>query len=393
MEAHLAAVITDPQFEKLELQMREANIFRALGVERYEIRHSNFFAFLLDPQESHGLEDIFLRKFLRDIFADSKAQGRTLFDADLMDFSQVDVRREWRNIDILIDMPEDVIAVENKVDSIEHTRQLKRYKAIVDEEFAKKRKHFVYLTPFGAEATEDEDQAAYVSYSYEQIAGILENVLGLYRESISDKIATYLSDYLTTIKRELLMNDELNDLAVKVYKAHRAAFDFIFENRPDPASFLYPYLEVELKSRGFAIGSKNKGFVHFTSKGLDTWLPRTGRGWPGKEIFLFEIDYFRADKPAVAKAVICPGDEALRETILAAVKGLKTYRKPEGKKWSTFYLKRLNFVPSELFSEDKSHIEAQLKQVIDVIADDAKEIFATIEAALQPAVETGRTIP
>jgi hypothetical protein len=82
----------------------------------------------------------------------------------------------------------------------------------------------------------------------------------------------------------------------------------------------------------------------------------------------------------------------LRETILAAVKGLKTYRKPEGNKWSTFYLKRLNFVPSELFSEDKSHIEAQVKQVIDVIADDAKEILATIEAALQPAVEMGGTI-
>jgi hypothetical protein len=125
---------------------------------------------------------------------------------------------------------------------------------------------------------------------------------------------------------------------------------------------------------------------------LDTRLPRTGRGWPGKEIFLIEIDYFRADKPAVAKAVICPGDEALREIILAAVKDLKTYRKPEGKKWSTFYLKRLNFVPSELFSEDKSHIEAQLKQVIDVIAGDAKEIFATIEAALEPAVKTSGII-
>lgn len=384
MEKQLAALITDAQFEKLELRMREPNIFRALGVERYEIRHSNFFAFLLDPQETHGLDDIFLRKFLRDIFADPRARGRTLFDADLLNCSQGDVRREWRGIDILIDLPEDVIAVENKVDSNEHTRQLKRYRAIVDEEFAKKRKHFVYLTPFGAEAIEDEDQASYVNYSYEQIAGILENVLALHREAISDKIAAYLFDYLTTIKRELLMNDDLNDLAVKVYKAHKTALDFIFENRPDPASFLYPYLEEELRSRGFAIGSKNKGFAHFTSKGLERRLPRTGRGWPGKEIFLFEIDYFRADKPAVAKAVVCPGDDALRDRILSVVKGLKTFRKPEGKKWSTFYLRKLNFVPAELFVEDRSHIQVQVKQVIDQIASDAKEIFDTIEAALPP---------
>jgi hypothetical protein len=99
LETRLAAAITDPDFEKLELAMREPDIFRALAIERQEIRHSNFFAFLLDPGENHGLGDILLRKFLRDIFADSRAQGRTLFDADLMDFSQVDVRREWRGMD------------------------------------------------------------------------------------------------------------------------------------------------------------------------------------------------------------------------------------------------------------------------------------------------------
>ncbi|MFX4454750.1 PD-(D/E)XK nuclease family protein, partial [Acinetobacter baumannii] len=89
------------------------NIFRALAVERHEIRHSNFFAFLLDPRENHGLGDILLRKFLRDIFSDRRADDRTLFDADLMDFRQVDVRREWKNIDILIEFPADVIAVES----------------------------------------------------------------------------------------------------------------------------------------------------------------------------------------------------------------------------------------------------------------------------------------
>ena len=158
IEKNLAAAITNSDFEMLELAMREPNIFRALAVERHEIRHSNFFAFLLDPRENHGLGDILLRKFLRDIFSDSRAQKRTLFDADLMDFRQIDVRREWRNIDILIDLPDDVIVVENKVDFSEHTRQLRRYADIVNEEFGAKRKHFVYLTPFGADAAEVHDR-------------------------------------------------------------------------------------------------------------------------------------------------------------------------------------------------------------------------------------------
>ena len=166
IERGLAAAITDPDFKLLELTLREPNLFRALAISSHEIRHSNFFAFLLDPRENHGLGDILLRKFLRDIFSDSRAQNRKLFDADLMDFRQVEVRRGWRNIDILIDLPDDVITVENKVDSSEHTRQLRRYQDNVDGEFGAKRKHFVYLTPFGADATEMEDQAVYVNYSY-----------------------------------------------------------------------------------------------------------------------------------------------------------------------------------------------------------------------------------
>src|SRR5262245_42145447 len=112
--------------------------------------------------------------------------NRTLFDADLMDFREVEVRREWRNIDILIDLPDDVVTVENKVDSSEHARQLRRYKDIADGEFGAKRKHFVYLTPFGADAAEVDDQVVYINYSYSQIGDIIENILSLYHESICD---------------------------------------------------------------------------------------------------------------------------------------------------------------------------------------------------------------
>ena len=384
IERGLAAAITDPDFESLELTLREPNLFRALAISRHEIRHSNFFAFLLDPRENHGLGDILLRKFLRDIFSDSRAQNRKLFDADLMDFRQVEVRRGWRNIDILIDLPDDVITVENKVDSSEHTRQLRRYQDNVDGEFGAKRKHFVYLTPFGADATEMEDQAVYVNYSYSQIAKIIQDILALYRESISDKMVLYLADYLTTIKRELLMNDRLNELAAKIYRAHKPAFDFVFDNRPDPASILYPYFEAELKSRGFEIGSRNKGYVRFTSKELAQRLPRDGEGWPDKEEFLFEIDYFWSDQNAVAKAVIAPGNENVRETILTAAKSLASYRKPEGKKWSVFYLRKVKFVASEISNEDESEIKSKVNKVIDAVATDATQIFERIAEALSP---------
>ena len=174
-----------------------------------------------------------------------------------------------------------------------------------------------------------------------------------------------LTDYLTTIKRELFMNDKLNELAAKIYKAHKPALDFVFDNRPDPASILYPYFQAELTSRNFDIGSRNKGYVRFISNELAQRLPRDGEGWPDKETFLFEIDYFWTDQNAVAKAVIVPGDEKVRETILTAAKNLTSYRKPEGKKWSVFYLKKVKFVASEVSNEDESEIKSKVKKVVD----------------------------
>ncbi|WP_315765192.1 hypothetical protein [Bradyrhizobium sp. SZCCHNS2005] len=75
----------------------------------------------------------------------------------------------------------------------------------------------------------------------------------------------------------------------------------------------------------------------------------------------------------------------MRETILSAAKDLKSYRRPEGKKWSSFYLKKSKFVASEVYNEDEGDIRAKVKKVIENIEADANEIFATIAKALSPA--------
>ena len=102
MDNKLASIITDDTFEVIELALKEPNIFRALSIERKEIRHSNFIGYILDPKQNHGLNDLILKKLLRDIFFESKTRGRDIFDADIIDLSSAEIRREWRNIDLLI---------------------------------------------------------------------------------------------------------------------------------------------------------------------------------------------------------------------------------------------------------------------------------------------------
>ncbi len=137
-EALKDLIIDNPDLNALESMLSEFNIFEAVGNVRQELRHSDFLAFLLNPARNNGLSDRVLKKLLMSAFANvpsppqSPAVTLSPLEIDLADLSDVEVRREWRNINLLIYSPSNrwVIAIENKVDSAEREGQLKKYEDI-----------------------------------------------------------------------------------------------------------------------------------------------------------------------------------------------------------------------------------------------------------------------
>ncbi len=107
-------LLKDLDFDKLELGLKNPNIFEILRISKKEIRHSNFLSWLLDPNESHKLGDVFLKRFLREV-ASSERFNLDQADIEGMDFSNAEIRRKWRHIDILIVLSDTVVCVENKV--------------------------------------------------------------------------------------------------------------------------------------------------------------------------------------------------------------------------------------------------------------------------------------
>ena len=91
----------NPELEELSARLSTFNIFRALKIEKAEIRHSNVLAWLFDPNESHGLDDLVLRRVLSNMLLDSDTdvEGISAAQVELMDFGDIEVRREWQNID------------------------------------------------------------------------------------------------------------------------------------------------------------------------------------------------------------------------------------------------------------------------------------------------------
>src|SRR5262249_37928594 len=150
------------------------NIFDALRIVDREVKHSDFLAWLLDPNESHAQGGLFLRAILMDLFKKARENGFkppvSPVELDGEELRGVEVRREWRNIDLLIRChePSFVIAIENKIKSGEHSDQLDRYREIVSTDFAGVAGMYVFLTVEGDEPSENA-KSDWVPYSYSDL--------------------------------------------------------------------------------------------------------------------------------------------------------------------------------------------------------------------------------
>ncbi len=371
-------LINDIDFDKLELQLKSPNIFQILGIARTEIRHSNFLGWLLDPNGNHGLGKLFLAKFLRGISTSDVATELDEFEIEELNFNNVEIRREWKNIDLLLVFDSLVICIENKIDSKDHSNQLTKYREIVTSNFKSKKKVFVYLTPLGELPLDQIEREYYATYSYQEIIEQSDRILKIHGNSLNNGVNQYISDYLTTIKRELMKNDELNELADKIYKNHRELIDFVFEHKSDIASELYPIFVKKIENCGWVMGSKHKGYARFLTSKLNNIIPRKGKDLPLKENFLFEIDYFWSKKKVVFKTVVSPGDPEIHEIFQKAMNNIEGVKKPRGNKWLVHFIHTWKFDVEDFIGAD----ESEVMKVLDKEWDKVEEIVNKVEIEL-----------
>lgn len=359
-------LLKDEQFDRLDLGLKNPNIFQVLRIAKNEIRHSNFLSWLLDPNQSHKLGDIFLKRFLREVFSSDKFSGIDQVDVEGMDLSSAVIHREWKNIDILITLDNVVVCVENKVLSKEHSNQLKRYKDIIESQYPEHHKTFVFLTPEGD--TSDSESDTYEPISYEFIISSLERIKSVYGSSLNEQVKNYISDYITIIKRELMGTDELTELSKKIYQNHKELFDFIIERKPDVLDEVRSIFERLVEERGWVLGSPGKSYLRFTTPIISnlTYVNTNSNGWRNKESFLFEFVLNPSKNRMNSKTVISPSDPnydtARLSEILMEIDGFK---KPFGKKWLVNYQKLVKFPFSNIDDLSKEEIEIEFNKILD----------------------------
>ena len=359
-------LLKNEDFDKLDLGLKNPNIFQILRISKNEIRHSNFLSWLLDPNESHKLGDIFLKRFLREVFSSDKFGDIDQVDVEGMDLSKVEIQREWKNIDILIKLENVVVCVENKVLSKEHSNQLKRYKEIIENQFPNHHQTFVYLNPEG-DTSEDESDT-YEPISYEFIVESLDRIISVYGESLNKQVKNYIKDYITIIKRELMGTDKLTELSKKIYQNHKELFDFIIDHKPDVLDGVKSIFEKQIQKRGWILGSPGKNYLRFTTPKVSelTYINQGSNGWRNKESFLFEFVLNPSKNRMNSKTVISPSDPQYDTSRLSEIfMEIDGFKSPSGKKWLVNYQKLVKFPFSKVDDLSEEEIEFEFNKILD----------------------------
>jgi len=352
-------IFNNKELEQLESIEDKFNIFSSLGIINQEVRHSNFLAWLLNPNETHNLADYFTTRFLKlAVYNDSNENpDLNLIDIDTLNLSKINVYREWNNIDVLLvdDDQKLVCVIENKIESKEHSNQLTTYRKVIESNYPDYKKIYIYLTVYGIEP---ENEKVYIPISYKEILQLVESLLERKESQMNDEVSLFIRHYNEMVKRYIMEESEVQELCEQLYKKHKKALDLIFKHKPDIYSDIKDVLEEIIDANENLVKDHcSKAYIRFIPKTLD-FFAKHGEGWTkSKRILLFEIKNY--DKAVDLVLLIGPGESIIRQSIYDLAKTNTIFNKAPAKLtkiWATIYKVKLSSI-SSLDGKSKEEIK------------------------------------
>jgi hypothetical protein len=323
-------VMKSQDFSELSDRLDVYCPFEALSVARLEIRHSNFLADLIDPRRPHGFDDICTRAFLETLLS-SAEEPTLLLKLHLAELGEIEVLREWRNIDLLLRLPgpspaEDLIfVVELKVEASESRGQLEKYAASVRETWPEAQHFFFFLTA-------RSDEASDPIWTNVEFLSLVQSLEAANNGHIGEpKARMMLGSYTQMLRRRYLEDQTIEELAQKIWAKHRNALEFLADRRPNPAHDLarqiaddetVRILNEALDGSGLSVvmDANNARYVRLAVVQWDRFQAMaSATGWtPSNRILLCEIEI--SDTTVSARMVIGRGRQEDRQSFYSALK-------------------------------------------------------------------------
>lgn len=276
------------------------NIFDVLNIARNEIRHSNMIAWLLNSKESHEMRYYFLESFIHKLIDRDELNETNITELLLLDYDSFSVYRELKNIDILLlsEKEKYVIAIENKIDSTEHDNQLNRYRKVIEEEYPLYKKIYLYLTPYGDEASDK----VWKMVDYSVILEILEEYKK--NHSLDFSVSVLVNNYIELLRREIVEDKELIEICNTIYNKHKKALDLIYKYKADDKVNISRIVKETMQDfveSGKILFQDNQtaySFIVFKTLAMNELIPELENqngSWNSKESYRYwiNVDYER----------------------------------------------------------------------------------------------------
>ncbi len=343
------------------------NMFDVLKISRTEIRHSNMLGWLLNPNENHGMGDVFLKGILQRLVENDSDGRYDVFNVLLMDFYTFSVMREWKNIDILLTSTEEktVIAIENKVGSHEHSNQLNRYRNILEKEYPEYNRMLVFLTPDGEKPSDVENWDV---LTYSDVIDVLESATSQIK--VLPDVDLMIKNYIDVVRRDIVEDQQLIDICNKIYNKHKKALDLIFENRKDGKTQLsdaIKYTLCRLEKEGLIIYDESWGY-NFRTEAMDKFLPLLDEpisSWGSTNIYSY---WFNVRDDRFYGIFELAGNNVSEES-MKKMQAITDILKPNDKRKSNFTYKRIYTTKWYEVSDDEDIEDVVDKAVRAAVGD------------------------
>jgi len=287
------------------------NIFDVLKITRTEIRHSNMLAWLMDPNEKHGLRDLFLRSVVQNIIHYANEASFDVFKILMMDYDSFTISREWKNIDLLVlsESERVLLCFENKIESREHSDQLNRYQRIVEQDFPDYIKLYIYLTPDGVDSSVPD---IWQSMSYRELMELLEICIS--QTELPHDTQTLIMHYIEAVRRDIVGDEKLKEICRNIYAKHRQAIDLIIDNKPDAVDFSSSLIRKWCEEKAasglivFDPANSSSRLVRFTTPCISGILPDHDEPisiWRTRNMYFYE--FYNLEKISIILAMSSKG--------------------------------------------------------------------------------------
>ena len=261
-----------------------------------EAFHSRIISWLLDPSAHHRQAGHFIAALLNATMAPPRLLTADWSAAQVLQEWRRDVDEQWSYLDILILNWDyrNLIAIENKTFSQEHSNQLTRYRRALADAFPDFARHHIFLSPGGVPANLERDRKDWQPAGYSVIHNAIQGIL---ETGVAEPNANALLQiYATTLRRNVLPDTSIARQARHIYLENREALDRILANKPNWIEETKPMLREAVAKRSFwKLDREEAQFVRFRAAAWDEFpSSKTRTGWAphSHALLLFQLRFY-----------------------------------------------------------------------------------------------------